>query len=1423
MAGEISGALGDNYIINFLANVEGIKNADYHLKQMQHSLRNLEAFGKDIRITGLSRVAQDANGAVSAVVRLENALTRVKATATITTTPQGAMMGIQGMHYSEKAGQWYKQGQRGAVSVPQEFRGGPIKLDESSNISKVSIAHDKAAEAVEKHKNALMKLTGRAILTIPIWMALRGAFQTGMAAISDTVKTYFDLESEMGRVATVTRGSKEDIEDLKDEVISYSMTASRGFKEAASAIYALGSAGLDVKEQLAGMNHIMDLSIGTFGNTEQIAKLVAGAYNVFGDSIEGATTSSEKFKHISDILAYTYSTQQVELSEIANAMTYVASVANLVNISFDDLVTTIGVLNTGMLKGCVDTKTEILTDKGWKYFKDLDKTEKVATLNINTKELEYQFPTRYIDYKYSGKMLHQKNKRMDFLFTPNHRILSKPGGKDSNLEYRFTLAKDIYNTKNTYIRGAKWKGKSKKTFTLESVDLYYGGYSTPSGNLKINMDDWLEFLGWYLSEGCCTKDGHNKKNKTSYRTIIYQEDEKYREEIKSLLKRLNFKFWENNKKTLFRIKCGKRLAEYLKQFGLSHEKFVPDFIKQLSPRQIKIFISAYNKGDCRKEKRNTYEITTNSIRIRDDLMELALKAGYSSTYSKYTGKGSFKQNHDIWKIYIGKNIETCFDQISNIKGEKYTNKKTSTIEEWVDYNDQVYCVEVPNSIIFIRRNGKTIWTGNSKSGTALMNSFVQLASKGDKLSDLGIGFDPSKPLDFMNIMEQLHTKYGDQALSLNNLREIMDTFGRRGGRAAAQLITDFSRWQESIGDAKAKFKDFAEYMKTQAGDTLPKAWAKYWNSVKAGFVESIGGQEWLVKTLNDNVTTNTARRYLKKYDEIIPQNLTNATSTKDYLNQNENLVNIIEKNKEVYDLILKTKNATEGQNKNLDYTRSVSELISSIAKDISEKGEENVDVIKRINAVIKSDEILSQTIGENRINVYRALLKLLKDEGKIQKENKKIADEISQATLDDFETLKKKERIKLIEASGMKEEIVILEKQKILVAEINKFIEQRNLSQEDKVRSLDISEIANSERYLELVEKVNGAKDKLNELRELSLDLSSQELQSAKEYSDIMKDSFSEGLSGYIMGENSFGDIFKNMGTAMKQGLSDTLSEGIGDILFDSLGAGGAFSGLATTLKDALGGKGMKGLFNFHITGMREVLTSHLNGLSGVSSGTEVGGLWGSGAGQLASSFLNAPLFGTGTGEITTGGMGRFNAQAQSRGLSGAKKTGGVTGGGILSSAMLGYGLAQSSGGDALGTIGGSMAGIGALGVMSGIGMAGVGAAYSGAIAGGSSMMGGISAGLAAIGPLGWIAIGLLAIGSAIAMSSSGSTTTQTETKEEIKNISSRIDISNNHLEWVNRNLVALRQELTYILPQSAYFSENIEDAFALSATRGDQ
>ena len=234
------------------------------------------------------------------------------------------------------------------VATQQGVEAVKKSLKEIEGIQKTSSST--LSEATNK-QNDFIKALRRVAIVVPVWFLFRQTMMAVMNTISDGIQTWMDLNKEMGRVATATRGTSTDLMNLERAIITYSASATRGFKEVASAVYALGSAGLTVTQQMAGFKHIMDLSIGTLGNTEEIAKLVAGMFNVFGDSIEGAYTESAKFQRIADVLAYTYAKEQVEVSEIASAMSYVASVGDILNIRFEELIGTIGFLNTSMLKG----------------------------------------------------------------------------------------------------------------------------------------------------------------------------------------------------------------------------------------------------------------------------------------------------------------------------------------------------------------------------------------------------------------------------------------------------------------------------------------------------------------------------------------------------------------------------------------------------------------------------------------------------------------------------------------------------------------------------------------------------------------------------------------------------------------------------------------------------------------------------------------------------------------------------------------------------------------------------------------------------------------------------------------------------------------------------------------------------------------
>lgn len=375
---------------------------------------------------------------------------------------------------------------------------------------------------------------------------------------------------------------------------------------------------------------------------------------------------------------------------------------------------------------CYDDKTEVLTNNGWKFFKDLKDEDIIATLNKSSKKLEYQKPLSIISKKYSGKMIHFENNGIDLCVTPNHNIYYKrqynPQKYHENYRKKVNKNARKYNTskykgyhlrpamkviKNTnleFIKTAKWDGKLIKDFNIKK------------GNqiLKINnIKYFVQFMGWFLSEGYTSST--KRKTKEPYGTVgIAQNNKVYLNEIHNICKLLNFKVHLKDDRILI---YNQLLYYYLKRFGKAKDKYVPKFIKQLPSDLIKEFIITYTKGDGSFISKNGYKpsiiIGSISKKMIDDLQELSLKAEWCANIILKKKKGDkflspngeiYKYNEDLWTVKI--RCSKKGTRIYNFKNSKdcYTEK----------YNGNVYCVTVPNETLYIRRNGKTVWCGNCR-------------------------------------------------------------------------------------------------------------------------------------------------------------------------------------------------------------------------------------------------------------------------------------------------------------------------------------------------------------------------------------------------------------------------------------------------------------------------------------------------------------------------------------------------------------------------------------------------------------------------------------------------------------------------------------------------------------------------------------
>ncbi|KXA91433.1 hypothetical protein AKJ57_01350 [candidate division MSBL1 archaeon SCGC-AAA259A05] len=344
---------------------------------------------------------------------------------------------------------------------------------------------------------------------------------------------------------------------------------------------------------------------------------------------------------------------------------------------------------------CFDDKTEILTKKGWKKFSELQENDKVATLDTEDQKMEFQEPTKIYEYEYSGRMFRQEQKRLDLSVTPNHRILFDWHVENNRLSNpKFEEAENLKGKFIHYLVSAPWKGGDNHDY-LKIPEIEYGKRfeKETEPEREIETEDWLRFLGWYLSEGNVYCEEGN-----IYETQISSTDLDNLEEISDILKSIGY---EPSKRTPNQLGVfNKQLEKYLERFGKSRDRYIPEEIKNLEPRLLEILLEALLAGDGTKgEKDKWSRFDTVSKQLADDVQEIALKCGYSANISGYDATG-----YGDGKAYRVNICETRTAGVNRDDDKSY----------WEEYDGKVYCCSVPNETLLVRRNGKPFFSGNSK-------------------------------------------------------------------------------------------------------------------------------------------------------------------------------------------------------------------------------------------------------------------------------------------------------------------------------------------------------------------------------------------------------------------------------------------------------------------------------------------------------------------------------------------------------------------------------------------------------------------------------------------------------------------------------------------------------------------------------------
>lgn len=358
---------------------------------------------------------------------------------------------------------------------------------------------------------------------------------------------------------------------------------------------------------------------------------------------------------------------------------------------------------------CMSEDTETLTENGWKRYYEIDKNEKIATVNPETGNLEYCTPTGPYIFDHDGDMYHFKNTAIDCLVTPNHKMYIS---LRKNSEWKKVEAKDIFQTDNINYR-VNFKVSAGHKAATNDVNILIPYIKRRTDYIdhyrEIDVQTLFLLIGLYIG------DGHASIRNSHYSIVLSAKKLRkikiFREIGDKLSKIEGIKVSECKKNTGHTniIISDRGLITWIMQNcgNRAENKHLPNFFARYSTSDLEVLLSGLiaTDGNMSGHRQRPEGLSlpqacryvTTSPRLAEQVQLLGFICGYQSVIPDY-----------------------YYDIRPNRNPVYYVNlKKTDSINvhnfqhEVIPYKGKVYCFEVPNHLFVTRRNGKIGIHGNT--------------------------------------------------------------------------------------------------------------------------------------------------------------------------------------------------------------------------------------------------------------------------------------------------------------------------------------------------------------------------------------------------------------------------------------------------------------------------------------------------------------------------------------------------------------------------------------------------------------------------------------------------------------------------------------------------------------------------------------
>jgi len=177
-----------------------------------------------------------------------------------------------------------------------------------------------------------------------------------------SIEAAIAVDTSFRKVETIVQSTSGNIRDtmsiLSADMIRFTSKYGVAIEQVSDTMYFLASAGRESAEIHAEFAAVQKLVIATskdmtttMKDNKQLVETMTGLMNIYGKSIGDFNTQQERAHYLAGILFEAYRTNQILISELANGLTYSGAQSRAMNVSIEELIASLAVLNTGMIKG----------------------------------------------------------------------------------------------------------------------------------------------------------------------------------------------------------------------------------------------------------------------------------------------------------------------------------------------------------------------------------------------------------------------------------------------------------------------------------------------------------------------------------------------------------------------------------------------------------------------------------------------------------------------------------------------------------------------------------------------------------------------------------------------------------------------------------------------------------------------------------------------------------------------------------------------------------------------------------------------------------------------------------------------------------------------------------------------------------------